>query len=90
MAEPTSTHSDTPHAKDHSTTQTENQAVIEERLAFLERHIETLDRAVADQTRTIIAMRERENILIERLRALQGRIDDIAASDSLHERPPHY
>lgn len=64
---------------------------LEERLAFLERHVELLDRRLAEQTREMLALREREAVLIERLRALHSRIDDgTAPSLETLERPPHY
>lgn len=70
---------------------TDRLAALEERLAFLERHVELLDQRLAEQTRDVLALREREAVLIERLRALHSRIDDgTAPSLNTLERPPHY
>jgi SlyX protein len=62
---------------------------VESRLAFQDDLIESLNRVVARQDRELAD-------LARRLRALEGRINDLAESaaapggDPAHEVPPHY
>ena len=63
----------------------ETVRVLEERVAFLERHVELQDAEILEQMRVL-------RRLVERVERLEGRVRDGAmGGESLaDERPPHY
>jgi uncharacterized coiled-coil protein SlyX len=63
----------------------EKVQVLEERVAFLERHVELQDAEMLEQMRVL-------RRLVERVEMLEGRVRDGAMGGEglADERPPHY
>ncbi len=63
----------------------ETVRVLEERVAFLERHVELQDAEMLEQMRIL-------RRLVERVEMLEGRVrDGVMGGDApVDERPPHY
>lgn len=60
---------------------------LESRLAFQDRHIETMSERVIAQQRQIDALEQRVEVLLQRLHELADNRSDNAPQD---EKPPHY
>lgn len=68
----------------------ENIKRLEEKIAFLERHVTEQDKAMLEFAEQLTALRRELKTLRERGRG-GGAADNVAAADDLpHERPPHY
>ena len=63
---------------------------LEEKIAFLERHVTEQDKAMLEFAEQLAGLRREVKALRERSRA-GGSTDNVAAADDLpQERPPHY
>lgn len=63
---------------------------LETRVAFQEESLQQLSAALGDQQLQIARLEDTCKALLERVKSLQGAIDELSGDTIPAERPPHY